>query len=936
MINLTNKTAKFSRNKITSIAIALFLIFTMTASIMFLPSANAHTPAWAYNTYCYVAPTPPITGVGQAMLIVWWLNAIPPTAAGATGDRWHATVNVVKPDGTNDTLGPETSDPVGGSYFTYIPTQVGTYTIQAFFPGQTITGIPGETQNVAVNDTYAASVSVPETFTVQQNPTPSYQETPLPTNYWTQPIYDANRGWGNTVMGSWLGGPMYVSDLYGSAPAVVPGIRVTGIKDQQAPLSPHILWTRPVWSGGIMGGYGDASYYNGVAYEQFGSPTIVLDGFAYYPVQEQPDQGWYCINLYNGQTVYFQNNTDGTHTIPAIGQILNYESPNQGGGFDYLWQTSGISLGAGNGTVWQMLDGFTGNAICRIANVSTAGTEFTDSVGSICYLNFVNLGNATNPNYYMQIWNTTQAIIWQPNFGIAPPATLYNGTTNVPLTDTSNDYWLWRPGALVGSQTGTSYGAVHDGHNGYSMNMSVASIFGPRNSVVNQTGAILQIIPDQFAIVGCAGQNDARGDVQGYIRAYSLAAPTWGQSLWTTTFNPPAATDQFPNDTYQGGILFGGVDYNSGVFWFMETVTGKVWFYSISTGQQLWSYDFTEPWYYYDWRLTGGGTLTPSLFVHEGFAYTIGTDGVIRQYNATTGEFMWNWTAPNIGYLEVQGTTYTPLTLQFFVDDPVTGHTFIYVDGSTGWAGQTVPIRRDSALFCIDCTTGQMVWRLEAYPCTGTTTASSVIISQGRIMYLDNHDNNIYCLGKGPSATTVAAPQLVPSLGSSVMLTGTVTDQTSTGRINEAGSIDFTLKGTPAISDADMEAWMEYMFQQRPIPLNATGVPVSLDAIDPNGNYIHIGNVTSDIHGNYGLDFTPQVPGTYQILATFAGSNSYGPSSDSTYMAVGQAPVTPAPTATPLSASAVASSLMTPLVIVAIAIIIAIAIATILMLRKRA
>ncbi len=65
--------------------------------------------------------------------------------------------------------------------------------------------------------------------------------------------------------------------------------------------------------------------------------------------------------------------------------------------------------------------------------MSTAGTEFTDSIGSICYLNFVNLGNATNPNYYMQIWNTTQAIMWQPYFGIAPPATLYNGTTNTPL-----------------------------------------------------------------------------------------------------------------------------------------------------------------------------------------------------------------------------------------------------------------------------------------------------------------------------------------------------------------------------------------------------------------------------------------------------------------------------------------------------------------------
>ena len=93
-----------------------------------------------------------------------------------------------------------------------------------------------------------------------------------------------------------------------------------------------------------------------------------------------------------------------------------------------------------------------GTIICKIANVSTAGTEFRDSIGSICYLNFVNLGTTAAPNYYMQIWNSTQAIWWHPSYGIAAPATLYNGTTNVPNTDTSNDYWMWRPGA--GAESG--------------------------------------------------------------------------------------------------------------------------------------------------------------------------------------------------------------------------------------------------------------------------------------------------------------------------------------------------------------------------------------------------------------------------------------------------------------------------------------------------
>jgi hypothetical protein len=88
---------------------------------------------------------------------------------------------------------------------------------------------------------------------------------------------------------------------------------------------------------------------------------------------------------------------------------------------------------------------------------------------------------------------------------------------------------------------------------------------------------------------------------------------------------------------------------------------------------------------------------------------------------------------------------------------------------------------------------------------------------------------------------------------------------------------------------------MEYLFKQQPKPTDATGVPVSLDAYDPNGNFIHIGDTTSDLTGVYGLDWKPQVPGTYQIIATFHGSTSYGASSAQAYMSVSDAAPTPSP-----------------------------------------
>ena len=888
---------QIARNKTMATLIALFLMLTITATLVTLPIANAHYPAWTDRpTHCYVAPTPDTIGVNQEMQIVFWLDWIPPTVVGALGDRWKFYVDVTAPDGTKETLGPFTSDPVGGSYIVYVPTQVGTYTVVSRFPGQTLTGVPGRETNINVNDTFAASTSKPAYFTVQQEPIPTYQDTPLPTGYWTRPISDANRGWGSAVMGQWLGGAAFED--------INTGLRVRGVPYTTGPESSHILWTRPVWSGGVMGGQsGNVGYYTGIAYEFFSSPQIVLDGKAYYSVQQPPRYGWYCIDLYTGETIYYENNTLGTTAMPAFGQILNYASPNQYGGFPYLWRTSGVGT-----NTWEMLDGFSGKAICRIANVSTSGTQFIDDIGSVCYVNFVNLGTTAAPNYRMQIWNTTEAILWQPTFGASPPKTLLNGS-QAPLTSTSNDYWTWRP----------TNQAVYDGRNGYSMNVSVSSILGPQNAVVNQTGTIREVRADEFVIVGTGGRNDARGVAQGELKAYSLKSANWGNTLWDITFTPPKATDDYPNSTYLGETSAPqiiAVSSENGVFVFQERVTGKLWVYSLTTGQQLWAAEAVSQWNYY-----GSSGSSVAKAVYHGRVYAITRGGELAVYNATTGELLWNWTAPSVGYRETP-YTYTPLHLVFFVDEKV------YFQSYEG-AGLNSPIRRDGAIFCIDTNTGQMLWRLTCWPAYGS--GAMPVIADGRILALDAHDNQIYCIGKGPSATTVTASPEVSVHGNSVLITGTVTDDTPTGRRTVAGSLDFALKGTPAISDADQEAWMEYLFHQRPIPTNAKGVNVTLDAIDPNNNFIHIGTTTSDITGTFGYAFTPEVPGTYQIIATFAGSAAYGPSSTTTYLSIGEAPpeaIQPEPAAPqpPLDLYIIGAT---------IAIIAAVAIVGLLILRKR-
>ena len=67
-----------------------------------------------------------------------------------------------------------------------------------------------------------------------------------------------------------------------------------------------------------------------------------------------------------------------------------------------------------------------------------------------------------------------------------------------------------------------------------------------------------------------------------------------------------------------------------------------------------------------------------------------------------------------------------------------------------------------------------------------------------------------------------------------------------------------------------------------------TGVPVTLTAISSTGEYIDIGTVTtSGYYGTFGVTWTPTQEGTYEIVASFAGDESYGSSGASTTVAVG-------------------------------------------------
>ncbi len=309
-------------------------------------------PPTNYPTYSFLTVNPNPIGIGQRLSVNFWLDKPTPNAAGPAGDRWQGiTVTITKPNGQTEIKGPFKFDAVGSGWTDFYPKDAGKYTFQMKFPGQWVNYSQGSN---TYQNYYQPSEGAIVELTVQQDPVAYWKDIPLPTGYWTRPLNAELRGTSD-IASYWLAagatgphGPRAANwfgnyQPYGAAPN-----------------SAHVLWTRPQWLGGEMGGAvgglgtagNDREFYHGQSYESYSSPSICVDGKLFYSVNQPPRFGWYCVDLYSGKTLYWQNytSTGGRPTMPSMGQTLNIDNPNQHGGFSYLWRTSGVVLEDPNST----------------------------------------------------------------------------------------------------------------------------------------------------------------------------------------------------------------------------------------------------------------------------------------------------------------------------------------------------------------------------------------------------------------------------------------------------------------------------------------------------------------------------------------------------------------------------------------------------------
>jgi hypothetical protein len=965
MLNLKNKTM--------AILIATILTISMATSMMLLPNASAHTPAWQIPTYAFIVAAPSPIGVGQTAHIYMWLDCVFGAAGGtiaATGTnastvssallgnnyRFHNyNLTITAPDGTKTTQIFDTiADSTSSQYTKITPTQVGTYIFNFTFPGQDYAQYQHYEKSSLINDTYLPS-SASTTLNVQQDPIPdAINSYPLPEQYWTHPIYGENTDWW-AISSNWLGTGSPVASATGSG--YISGLsngnqiqRYPG--DAVGPLTSHIMWTKSLEMGGVVGGnpfvaggsnpngaVQGAAYFEGSSYQNRYTNPIIINGYLYYteplaftgPTSGPTD----CVDLRTGQIIWSRSD------VPALsfGYIFNLWDPDQHGAFPPILFTSNFA---------QAFNAYTGTPMFNVTNVPT-GTPAAGPNGEQLRYVFVNVNAGTNlaPSWYLQQWNSSK--LWQYDInpytgGGSLSPSIINATNGVlisiipiPVTGTT--------GTLpTGANTAVPYGSVltvnanipinsstiggtlsGHGTTTYDWNVSIPSL----NTMTTAPAVIAAFtnnmmlcrngsLPTGFAAANTGTQQGPYTYFAVNLNA-SRVGYNVGDILWMKTYNPPAG-----NLTVVQGVIDPTADNGNGVFTESYGETTQVVGYSLATGQRIWGP--TAPRASFDYY-GNPGTPDADYQAAYGNLYASAFAGILYCWNLTTGTLEWTYGNGGAG-----NSTYAGLNV-FYGDYPTfvnaVSNGVIYLAATEHTI--TDPIYKGAQVRAVNATTGQEIWTLSSY--VGEFTLVSFAIADGFATFYNGYDNQIYSVGRGPSTTTIQAPLTQITAGNKVVIQGTVMD-ISTGTKQNQQATDFP-NGVPASSDVSMKDWMGYVYQQKPLPTNFTGVPVSIVAIDPNGNYITLGNATTDTNGLFHYTWTtPNVPGDYSVYATFAGTNGYWPSNAVTAMTVQEGPqATAVPTSAPAS---MADAYFIPLSIGMIVVIVILAALVVLsMIRKR-
>jgi len=893
----------------TCTAISMFLVLLIAATIVTQPLARAdvYFPAGTQiPTYAYINVAPNPIGVGQTVNVNFFLATAVQSGEGPT----NMTVKITDPDDVTTTYGPYTGDTTGGSFFNFVPDKVGEWKFQFFYGGQTTTAAS------FFGIGYADLVMMPSeskvaTLTVQEEPVTqtAYPITPLPSNYWETPVSAQNVQEWYKIMGPWLGLgniPFAYTGLYNCTSTCNPYT--------DSILSGHILWTKPWGPGGVVGGDAGGnevtgSYWTPRQYWPQYAP-VIMDGkmySQYYPEATSYSAGIVCTDLFTGETLF----TIDTDSTLLCGMITQWKTANTYGAVGpYLWTFGDIpaSETGGNevvsvGTAYHLFSATTGQYVLSVVNCSMSHNYMPPSAVFKADENGNLIGYFINSTVgSMRTYKPASSAFGGPEL-----KEVVNITATTPMLCCFNmsmalsSAWGWSPteNSVIDFATTVMWAKpIPTEINGVPIDPALSyATYGNNyltgNEVLLTSGELHTSEQSAGSMVFCS-MDQTTGDV---VTCKNYTYPTYGSLLPFTRYR------MFAID---------------GVRIMINYVNWKCDGISTRTGEKLWEMTLKTPY----------GDGTPNIYgtvagcslmgIANGRLVISSYGGDIWAINPRTGEQLWYTnTTTLIGDPGIE----TPYGIW-----PIwewSSHAFTKDVGYITIGHEyNPPLFHGAQIIAINLTNGELLWNELG------TFVHSTAIAYNTMLSLNCYDNQIYAFGKGPTAMTVSAPNVGVTTETPITITGTVMD-VSAGVAQSEVAKNFP-NGLPCVSDESQSKWMEYVYQNQPCPGDATGVEVTLSVLDDNGNFREIGTTTSDGNGVYIFTWTPDIPGQYTLYASFAGSNSYYPSSAKTgfYASEAAGPTAPPEYPQPIDPTVT-------IIVMGIAIIIVVIIIGLLIYRKR-
>ncbi len=642
-----------------------------------------------------------------------------------------------------------------------------------------------------------------------------------------------------------------------------------GLYNDDAPETAHVLWAHPLTTGGLAGGL------IGEDPVPAGSET----GDAY--------EGKFPGSIILNGILYYQRTDTRAEQAPAIIAIdlhtgeqwlFRNNTVLSFGQIFYFnsYNSDGVFtyIWSVSGSTYTAYDPFTGNQQMQITNVPSGVRAYGPSGEILIYI-------VDYANRWMALWNSTDcglqnAVIGTPDYG-SWGNTAHGTALGRGLNGTNPRSFTWNVTIPAGLSASTSF-------------------FAP----------ILAVYPDRVVSM-VFNQTQVR------VWALSTAQGSRGTLLFDQTWQAPSEWLAGSNTINLGAT---SSNVQGGIMTLWDKELQKHYAFSVETGRFMWE-TASEQWQ----DAYGWGNAEHTWYIAYGKLYSVGIGGIVYAYDLATGHTDWTYTMDDPYNEPVTGENWWG-----WIDLITDGK--IYV-GTLEHSAEN-PIPRGGPYICLNATDGTVVWRVNGM-FRETRWGGNGVIGDSIIATMDTYDQRVYAIGKGPTKTSIQANPKVSTQCTSVLIEGSVID-TSPGTKDGVLPMRFPY-GVPAIADENQSAWMLYVYKQFEKPSDVNGVLVDISVVDANGNFRSIGTTTTNSNGVYSFSWVPDIPGKYQVFATFAGSKAYFASSSETAFVVDEAPAaTAAPTPAPAS---IADQYFIPMSIaIIVAVVVIGALLAMLMLRK--